>query len=63
MGLRATGSSDWGESDREPSSNGGQPIHTTGDKQMGWRGGQNFLGPIGESGHLADGYWTSAYEN
>jgi hypothetical protein len=25
--------------------------------------GADFLGPIGESGHLVDGYWTSAYEN
>ncbi len=44
-------------------SNGGQPVHTSGDKSMGLRGGQNFLGPVGESGHLVDAYWTSTYEN
>ena len=30
---------------------------------MGWRGGQNLLGLIGESGHLADGYWTTVHED
>jgi hypothetical protein len=30
---------------------------------MDWQGGQNLLVLIGESGHFADGYLTTAYTN
>ena len=30
---------------------------------MGWRGGLNLLGIIGEPGHIADDHWTTAHED
>ena len=31
--------------------------------RVGWRGGQNLLGIIGEPGHTADDHWTTAHED
>ena len=31
--------------------------------QVGWRGGKNLLGIIGEPGHIADDHWTTVHED